>query len=750
MPTIAGGPMFDGTNTIVLVGDYNLNYYPDRNNPQLIAEGQAPYFYWVPTRIRLAQKMNGDFIFRHTHYEGVLSSDTTIGVQGTQELAGGILTFSATAAPPAAVLKEAETQLQERVRSSGHPFWRLGNIKPNFSPVPTLSCTTFVSNVALNSVTDRSVPVQIPPKSRNAPPQITAVPLSEIEPVSRRSVPVAKASRDASNLSNSMYMVVQGQGPGNINLAGENAYSALLDPISSGILWTSFHGGTSNITVSQDVKLRFWSPKVKLDIVGDWQRIYDHFSVAGHAGGLFWSADVQAEFNNMQTNGTITVKFDVDETMPGGEQLKEQLQKRADMVYQKFEEAAKKMIFDPPPPDVKAAQASGGILGFGGGLALKARHDYTGLHLEYHEEDWLTFALPTRISGALEGLADEIQAHPEAEKKYFTKFFLDDWDRKVTKIFKPVVNYPDPARKWIGEPVAFLSAQVGYPNTSGELQWQGHVFQPTDPVDANWTPAMAQKSLSDVSNPPQGWAPDKTYIKRQVHFAEPPSEMEYPFIRCFVEKNVVDLDPGELGTLTNDITLEVRADSVGKLDVGPIGLSVELENSKQVVEVSFQALGKTDAGSDRPITKFNWLYPDQGESRYWTIFTGQLSFVSKFRYQVRVIVKGTLFSKGMEWLGPWEETGGNGPITITVPTADDPNVTRRSLIPTKKPAATNGNAAPAGNGKGTPPPATAGKGAGTPPPATRVTRSVEGHLTNSAPELELVSGWSTHPPSDRT
>jgi hypothetical protein len=252
-------------------------------------------------------------------------------------------------------------------------------------------------------------------------------------------------------------------------------------------------------------------------------------------------------------------------------------------------------------------------------------------------------------------------------------------------VVKPVVNFPDPARQWVGEPVAFLSAQFGYPTTGGALGWTGHVFQRTDPADAMWTADFEQKRKEDVPNPPEGWEPDKCFVKRRIHFAEPPSELQNPFVRMQVEKNVVDLDPGDNGQLTNDVNLEVRVDNVGMLNVGPISLGVELENAKQTVEVTFQALGHTAEGRDRPAVKFLWQYADQAEPRVFMVFTGQPDFVPAYRYKVRVLVKGSLFSKGMEWEGDWVETSGNGALICTVPTQEEAVVTREIPLMAARP-----------------------------------------------------------------
>lgn len=134
--------------------------------------------------------------------------------------------------------------------------------------------------------------------------------------------------------------------------------------------------------------------------------------------------------------------------------------------------------------------------------------------------------------------------------------------------------------------------------------------------------ATAVKAAGDVANPPAGWSPDKTFVKQRVHFGEPPNETENPFVRVSIEKNVVDLDPGDSGTVTNDINLEMRVDNVGGINAGPMFLNVDLENDKQVVEVTFQADGQTEEGHDRVPVKFSWHFGDQAQPRYWMVYTG--------------------------------------------------------------------------------------------------------------------------------
>jgi hypothetical protein len=213
-----------------------------------------------------------------------------------------------------------------------------------------------------------------------------------------------------------------------------------------------------------------------------------------------------------------------------------------------------------------------------------------------------------------------------------------------------------------------------------------------------------------------------------VHFNEPPGETDSPYMRVFVEKNVVDLDPGENGTLTTENAIEVRADSVGKLEVGPINLNVVLED-KQTIEVEFQADGTRDDGKPRTVTKFSWSSTDQDQPRYWEIFTGQPDFVPNYKYRVHVLVKGSIFSKGQEWIGPWIDTGGNGPLMVSVPMPDDPGVTKRAikLLPLSTTA-----------GVGTPE-----GGVGAPP------RSDSGSVGVGAPKKKAIAGLGA-PPADKT
>jgi len=725
----ARGPVFAAGFQHVTKNNYTMLFLPDVANDELQRAGKAPVYWWLPNNVRIAQKENGDYKFRFLHFVGVRGSATHVGVAGSEEVSGGLLGFSTTTAPPGDVLAQATDELLNRFRGNDDHYWGWRTpVTPMFRPVPIISNTTTMTN--LNPGPDGTVPVVGGPGpaggSRSAPPRITSGVMSG-PPAQARSVSQRAASRAQLH---GWYFNMQGQGPGSINPLAENAYSGLVGSIPAAIIWAGFHGGDSGFAVWQNMRLKVWSPAVHMLIEGNWDRVQDHFSAAAHFGGWFWSGDIKAQFNSMVADGTITAKVSVDTTIPGADKMQAELEKRKDLIFTKFMDQAQKTIFDPAPFNEKPAESSGGFLGLGGGFALKLRTDRSHLHLRYEETTEFAYAQEYPISGSLTGLHDVIAADPANEKKYFTTLYLGDWERKVKRTVKPVVNWPDPAKGWVGEPVAFLSCQVGYPNTEGVVQWDGHIFQATEGSDTIWSSSTEMKAAADVRNAPPGWTPDKTFLKRKIHFLEPPNEAENQFVRISVEREVVDLDPGELGTLGNDINTELRVDQAGVMAVGPIDLNVDLEDAKQAVEVTLQAEGRTLDGNPRNAATLKWRFDDQKTERFWMIFTGDPGYAPRFTYQVRVIVKGTIFAHGMEWTGPLNTVAKNGALTISVPTQEEAISTR--ALPRF------GMAAPAVGAVDRPPAIGAGG-----PPGGRPPRDAGKPAASGV----TFSGWSARPPA---
>ena len=776
------GPVFAGGFEEFVIQDeagegHTLLFLPDRNNDALQRERKPPVFYYIPEKVRLARNAaNNDFKFRHIHFVGVF--DESIAGIDKGETSGGVLSLTTTSRFPPSVLKQAETQILERFSGRNDKYWGLRTrVAPQIRIAPITSNQTAISSLAPDSSgatpgigTDAGgggVANPTPGGGGGEPGTPEGPRSRDFMQLGARSawapVPHGRSFRGAQ--LDAWAWRIQGSGPGSIT-GGENAYGGVIGPIPSEIVWAGFHGTYSPLFVTQNLIMPMWSQLMRVKIVGSWERIFTHFSAHVNARYLWFSADIKAEFNKLRVNGDIKVEVDIDGTMPGAQEMEKMINQRIDLIVTQFIEQAKKVIFDPPPPQVEPAQAStsggglfGSLFGYNAGLALKFRRDETQLNLKYEETRYFRYNQPHTISSSLEGFYNEIKNDPKAEGKYFQRLVLGELGRKLFRIVKPVVNWPDKARGWAGEPVAFISAQVGYPDSGGSIGWKPATFQKSDSPDLTFRPVWIQWRKGEVSNPPASWEPDATYIKRKIHLLEPPTESEFPFFHIDVEQNVIDLDPGANGTLSNDNIMEARADSAGTLDVGPIALSVELQSTAEIVEVEMRAKGQRADGKNRAdkVTRFRFLSSDQLEPRFWRIYTGQADFKTDYQYRVNVTVRGTLTTKGQAWTGPWENAIGNGAIMINVPMADDPGVTKRSLTQREMfldvvvRAADGLDAGAGGTGAGTAtppaPPDAVGStgGAGQPPPPPGVTPVVA-----QPPVATPVQPVSAVPPSAPT
>ncbi|MDH3733770.1 MAG: hypothetical protein OEU54_09560 [Gemmatimonadota bacterium] len=684
----AVGPVYAGRFEEFVIQEggsqYTILYLADRNNEALQAEGKPPVYYWVPGEVRLARFGDtGDYKFRHIHFVGVMDENLHVGVEGNSEVVGGLMALTTTSRYPTEVLQQATEQLLDKYRGDDDRYWGWrSSAAPRTAMVPITSNTTAITNLAPGR--DGTAPAENinPPGGDSgpgaAPPGRSLVRAarmpSRVEHYDpsyegKRNRPLARSNLDA------WAFELQGQGPGSVT-GGENAYSGLMGAYPSELIWAGFHGGYSPMVVSQNLIMPMWSQEIWLKITGNWDRIFTHFSGHANAGYMWASADIKAEFNSLRINGGIEVELAIDGTTPQGQDAQKAIEARIDVIVEQFTKQAAQIIFEPPMPEVEPAEApSGGLLSkiYGGhaGLALRARRDEQHIDLHFEETRYFRYNQPTTISSSLQGLARVIEADPEAESLYFQRLILGDLSRKVTRIVKPIVNWPETERNWVGQPVSFMSAQVGYPDENGVPQFTQTTFQSTDATpDTSWEPAFVRRDADEVSNAPAGWTPEQTFVRRKVHLQEPPSSFANSFVHLSIEQNEVDLDAGEHGTMSDEGVLEVRADRVGVLEVGPINLGVVLQDETQVVEVTFFPAGRTLDGDDREPVRFQWRHDDQNEPRYLKIYTGDLNYQPDYDFEVRVIVRGTLFSPGMEWSGERLRGTGNGPLMITVPPAD--------------------------------------------------------------------------------
>ena len=117
------GPLFGPDFITVTVNDetsgaYNLEIFPDANNPQLKANRLPMQFYYMPQNLYLAKKQNSnDFDFSVTVFKGLMTSEDTLNsgnvasAGGEIDAGGAFVTFSMTMAIPSSVLSAALAQI---------------------------------------------------------------------------------------------------------------------------------------------------------------------------------------------------------------------------------------------------------------------------------------------------------------------------------------------------------------------------------------------------------------------------------------------------------------------------------------------------------------------------------------------------------------------------------------------------------------------------------------------------------------
>jgi hypothetical protein len=682
------GPIFTGgfqSTTVSHDGvDYDLLYLPDKHNDTMQAAGKPPVYYWLPAGVRLAEKPNGDLKFYFLHFAGVQTGSTTVGVipGETREITGGALSFTITSAPPDGVLAKMHDQILGTWKDKGDRF----TMFRSNAPKPTLGDPAYLRPMTVASNT-----ISVSNASLNPDQSLTAG--GGVDP---------------------FFWKMQGQGPGATNPLAENSFTCMMGSTAAEIVAAGFKANQSIITVVENRQMPLWAPVTSLSMSCDWQRCFDHFSADVNAHYFWASADVKATFNDLRMSGAITVKLEIDATLPGADTAEALVDKYIDMIIPMWLDQAKQTIFAPMPqiPDAQAPSTSGGGLfgwGFGAGVALQYRHDQVSINESFEFDIDRRYLQPDTIGGSLDGLADLLKKNPDQLRKYFGELYLDDFDRMITVACKPDVNWDNPSQSWVGDPVDYVAVEVGYPTTAGALEWQGNTFSPpldpadvvpTDPqaglpVEATpgasspaattaayitfasgttseiWYARMTQKLALDVAAPPKDWQPDKMYVKRALVFKSALPDTASPYVRQRVEVDRVDLDGTDNGQLTNDLSQPIKVDHVGTMNLGPILIDGHLSGN-WTLDLALKPRGNRLDGTSREgdVVTFNYSATDQLTPRYWTIYTGQRDYTPDFQYQVTVNRNadiGDAAPPNDGWVGPWTQASASGAFSARVP-----------------------------------------------------------------------------------
>ena len=627
------GPYYGPNRMLVVQADedgtsYQLNIFPDLFNEELRKEGKPLQFYYMPDAPRMAKDENGDYMFHFTKFAGVLTADDNIAVAspGQVEVAGGVLAFTSTLKIPDKVITAAIQQLKHNAMSD-----------PQFN-----SDRRYKMNSANQEVNLGVVPIVD-----------NVVSISNLTPVNLSDPASEKPD-------NPWFWKMQGEGKGTINPVGKNAYTAMVGQYPAQIIEAAFHGASSPIFVHNALKHKFYTGAFTASIHGDWSAIFNHFSADLKASYFFVKGDIQVAFNSAVKSGVITKKITMDNEIltPDQEKLYEA---QVDKTFDKFLEIAQKTIFDPQPPKVENAQAADpGALGVS--FAMKLQHDESHLTLDFEEEINETYIKDNVISAHMLGFYELLKKNQGAEQKYFDTVHLAEGFRKIHVIASARAYWPDATGNG-GDPIEQLLLQVGYPDSTGAILYKNSglfmenatAAKSTALAPAVWTKDNKSRILIFDFERQSNLPPEQQnviFVKRSIRFQEKAS-VEIP-------NRTIEFPEAK----TTDHSIEVKADALGVLRVGPVQLDTRLDDRTKAM-VTFRK-------AHRNPETMRFTVGDVSQPQYFEAWTADPADALNWSYQVTMFIESKVAGvPAITYSGEEIPMAGSVPLVARVPMPPD-------------------------------------------------------------------------------
>jgi hypothetical protein len=636
------GPYYGSNRLLIAQNDedgntYQLNILGDLFNDELRKAGKPLAFYYLPDSPRMARYENGDYMFHFTKFAGVLTADDNIAVAspGQVEVAGGVVAFTSTLKIPDSVIQNAMDQLKDKIKNSP-PYntdkrFMMGDADVDISlgVVPIVDNLVSISNLSPENITDPST--QRP--------------------------------------DNPWLWKMQGEGKGTINPVGNNAYTAMVGQYPAQLVEAGFHGASSPIFVHNALRHKFYTGAFKASIHGDWSSIFNHFSSELKASWFFGKADIQTAFNSAVKKGIITKSITIDNEVLTPEQQKN-YEAQVDKTFDKFLDIAQKTILDPAPPKIESAKAAdqdaaGSFLNpaaVGVSFAMKFQRDESRLTLDFNEEINETYIKDNVISAHMMGFYEKLQGNKDEEKKYFDVVHLAEGYRKIHVIASARAYWPD-ANGNGGDPIDQLVLEVGYPDSTGAIVYKNSglymdnigAAKSTSLTPAIWTRANPHRILIFDFERQTNLPPEKQnviYIKRQVRFQEKPS-VEIP-------DRTLRFDEEQ----TTEHSIEVQADALGKLSVGPVELDTKLDDRVKAM-VTFR---KTNRNPET----MRFTAANINEPQFFEAWTKDPADAVNWSYQVKMIYASKVAGvPSVTYDGPEIPMAGSTPLIVQVPLPPD-------------------------------------------------------------------------------
>jgi len=630
-----------------------LQIFADINNDRLRQLNKPMYFYILPNRVYLAKDGNGRYILSFTKFAGVLNADNNIGASGQEEVAGGVLSFSSTLELPPGVLESVKDQIITMIKSDPsyktHPLFQLPASQPQIELgfVPIEASEVAVSNLTMNDITS--------------------------DP--------AKQQADDKWLWR-----MQGEGKGSIDPNGYNSNVAMVGQYPAALLAAGLKGESAPIMVHNALKLRFRCKPIQIVVSANVQKIFENFSSNTKYRDNWNQINIQTAFQENSLSQYITVKMIFGDQEIDDKEKKAYMDIAQDAQNRMFDQI-KSYIFDRQEPKVDPAVAADthsrrlvkdyslfwGLYNHystedsdnGYSYAFKSNVDITRFNSTFTYTLEGPYSILTVASGTMNGLFKEIKAKPELEEAYMHFVNLGDAFKKIHVIATSRANWPDAT--FPGDPLDKLTLSVGYTDSNGVIQYSnsGRYYDnlskklsaPNDTAPAIWTKddkdrvfvfefAVNENIAKELQN--------KIFIRRSVAY-----KMD-PRVKINDDNTVLVPEEG-----TTDTQIEVKANIVGHLIVGPLSLDVNL-NQYTDVEVTFEKKGFD------PITHL-FTAANINDKKVFELWTNENTTAIGWTYKVKVIYKSFGLQPAIDYESEPRPMTGSCPngIVLQVPPPPD-------------------------------------------------------------------------------
>ncbi len=617
------GPVFGPDFITIVVNDetnkqYHLEVYPDVNNELLKANNIPTQYYFMPQRVYLAKKQDSpaDFDFGMTVFKGLMTSETTVGIQGMPttggdiEAGGGFCTFSTTFAIPDSVIANAIAKLKNKdynATTSGFArIMHLFNFEPS-NPDPLLGIVPILEN---------NVTIEVP------------------------------KLQAAGNANTPFYIDAQGAGKGSIEASGISAYLVTCNQLAAGAVVGSLKDGVSPFTVHYNLKQLFYINACDIHVIVDVDKVFEQFSVAASVGFAgFSSASLSDNYQNCVTSGAIKTIM----RMNGAEipdDLKKMIEQQVEDMRKSALDLVKKEIFDwtPTPDSPATADQSFFSSLFGSAqVSMKASYQHRGVHMETDLRIDTTISVYDTVSGDLSDLEPAIKANLS---KYLAIVDIGEYFKKIQVAATNNLNWSEKLSDGtdLSDPIVSAQVEVSYPDYSTPLNANNQPNLQTQASGFHYT--IAQLNASSAGELAVWQATNPRDIINIAFLRLDQQVAQWDSDQVKIRKTIVfngsdprvELASGGTTFVKEEIT-KIHAPVITRDEIGYVFVKFMLDRVLPKDNITLTLTCMLGSRQDTiTITKANQ------KNILWEIFSDKYLDQTSFQYQLQVEVTGPNFT----------------------------------------------------------------------------------------------------------